>query len=171
MWKKLKLKPTSLVYINNPPVSFESYITEIDNKIYKKLSKSIDFILSFVTTKEDVKLECNNISKNKFEGDLVLWLCYPKQSSKLYPKCEITRDNGWEHLGNIGFEVVSLVAIDQDWSALRFRKVEHIKSMTRNVLGAMTSVGKEKATLSNSKRKSNIIEDKNDKENNKKIKK
>jgi hypothetical protein len=34
------------------------------------------------------------------------------------------------------------VAIDEDWSALRFRKVENIKTMTRSF--AMTAKGKEK---------------------------
>ena len=35
------------------------------------------------------------------------------------------------------------VAIDEDWSALRFRKVEHIKTMTRSF--AATEAGKAKA--------------------------
>jgi hypothetical protein len=35
------------------------------------------------------------------------------------------------------------VAIDEDWSALRFRKVAFIKTMTRSF--AMTEEGKEKA--------------------------
>lgn len=34
-------------------------------------------------------------------------------------------------LGGNGFEPVRAVAIDEDWSALRFRKVEFIKKMTR----------------------------------------
>jgi hypothetical protein len=35
-------------------------------------------------------------------------------------------------LGDAGFEPVRQVAIDEDWSALRFRRVEYIKSMTRD---------------------------------------
>jgi hypothetical protein len=34
------------------------------------------------------------------------------------------------------------VAIDEDWSALRFRRVGYIKTMTRSF--AMTKAGKEK---------------------------
>ena len=41
-----------------------------------------------------------------------------------------------------GFEPVRQVAIDEDWSALRFRRAEHIKTMTRSF--AMTTTGKEK---------------------------
>jgi hypothetical protein len=43
------------------------------------------------------------------------------------------------------FEPVRMVAIDADWSALRFRRVEHIKSMTRSSKGAISSAGKRKA--------------------------
>jgi len=45
-------------------------------------------------------------------------------------------------LGKSGFEPVRMVAIDEDWSALRFRKPENIKKMTRSF--AMTAEGKKK---------------------------
>jgi hypothetical protein len=44
-----------------------------------------------------------------------------------------------------GFEIVSRVAIDEDWSAKRFRRVEFIKSMTRDRRWAVTSQGKKKS--------------------------
>ena len=34
-------------------------------------------------------------------------------------------------MGEAGFEPVRMVAIDEDWSALRFRRAEFIKNMTR----------------------------------------
>jgi len=34
-------------------------------------------------------------------------------------------------LGREGFEPVRIVAIDEDWSAKRFRRVSFIKNMTR----------------------------------------
>ena len=34
-------------------------------------------------------------------------------------------------MGKAGFEGVRMVAIDEDWSAVRFRRVEFIKTMTR----------------------------------------
>jgi hypothetical protein len=47
-------------------------------------------------------------------------------------------------LGAAGFEPVRMVAIDEDWSALRFRRVAHIKSMTRSPRGAISRAGKRK---------------------------
>jgi hypothetical protein len=39
-----------------------------------------------------------------------------------------------------------MVAIDEDWSAVRFRRVEFIKTMDRDVRGAMSKVGKARTT-------------------------
>lgn len=58
-------------------------------------------------------------------NDAVLWYCYPKSSSKRYI-CDINRDIGWESLGAIGLEAVRQVALDNDWSALRFRHISFI---------------------------------------------
>ena len=73
-------------------------------------------------------------------------MVYPKGSSRKY-RCEFNRDSGWPVLGAAGFEPVRMVAIDEDWSALRFRRVEHIKSMTRNPRGAISRAGKRKSTV------------------------
>ena len=70
-----------------------------------------------------------------------MWYAYPKGTSKRYT-CEFNRDNGWAVVGEQGFEPVRQVAIDEDWSALRFRKVSFIKTMTRSF--AMTEEGKKK---------------------------
>lgn len=65
---------------------------------------------------------------------------YPKGTSKKY-KSEINRDNGWEILAKSGFESVRQIAIDEDWSAMRFRKVEFIKIMKRRTDFAKTPQG------------------------------
>jgi hypothetical protein len=78
------------------------------------------------------------------EGDVVIWFAYPKGTSKKY-KCEFNRDTGWEIFGKLGFEPVRAVAIDEDWSALRFRRVSFIKTMIRSF--ALTEEGKIKAGL------------------------
>ncbi len=68
-----------------------------------------------------------------------------KELPKKYT-CEFNRDNGWTELGKTGYEPVRGVAIDEDWSALGFRDVQHIKKMARSF--AMTEVGKKKISES-----------------------
>ena len=66
----------------------------------------------------------------KAEGDALLWFAFPKGTSKKY-QCDFNRDTGWSLLKTAGFDTVRAVAIDDDWSALRFRRVEYIKSGKR----------------------------------------
>ena len=70
---------------------------------------------------------------------------YPKGTSKRF-KSAINMDTSWTPLGEAGFESVRRVAIDEDWSAKRFRRVGFIKKMTRDMEWAMTSQGKKKAS-------------------------
>jgi hypothetical protein len=63
-------------------------------------------------------------------NDAVLWIAYPKGTSKKY-RCEFNRDSGWTLLAAAGFEGVRMIAIDDDWSAIRFRRAEFVKSMSR----------------------------------------
>ena len=51
----------------------------------------------------------------------VFWVAYPKQTSKRY-KADINRDTLWPILESFGYRPNRQVAIDEDWSALRFAK-------------------------------------------------
>ena len=62
-------------------------------------------------------------------ADGILWFCYPKKTSKKY-KSDIDRDHGWSPLNNSGLHGIRMVAIDNDWSALRFRNIKYIKSIS-----------------------------------------
>jgi hypothetical protein len=100
----------------------------------------IEFSLAFVTKQREVDTLAKVIAE-KSARDAVVWFAYPKGTSKKY-KSEINRDHGWQVLGDLGFEPVRSVAIDEDWSGLRFRRVEFIKTMTRDKKHAMTTRGK-----------------------------
>jgi len=77
--------------------------------------------------------------------DGLVWFAYPKGTSKKYT-CEFNRDTGWAILGKHDYEPVRAIAIDEDWTAMRFRKAEHIKKMTRSF--AMSDTGKKKVAAS-----------------------
>jgi hypothetical protein len=49
----------------------------------------------------------------------VLWVSYPKRSSGV--STDLSRDSGWGPLERAGLVPVSQVAVDEVWSALRFR--------------------------------------------------
>ena len=58
----------------------------------------------------------------KFDG--LLWISYPKQSSKI--KTDINRDVAWKMELKKGMQAVSAVSIDDIWSALRFRPIDKV---------------------------------------------
>lgn len=70
-----------------------------------------------------------------------LWFAYPKKSSKKYTS-DLSRDAGWEPLGELGFEGVRQVAIDDDWSALRFRHSDDIPTLRRDPRRALSAAGR-----------------------------
>jgi hypothetical protein len=49
----------------------------------------------------------------------VFWVAYPKAN-----KADINRDTLWPILGEYGMRPISQVAVDEKWSALRFRPVK-----------------------------------------------
>jgi hypothetical protein len=128
---KLNLKDQREIVVLNAPASFEPELRGLAGVTVRRDAKGgrIDFSLAFVTTQKEVDAIGPQVAK-KAKGDAVVWFAYPKGSSKKYTS-QINRDNGWAVMGRAGFEPVRMVAIDEDWSALRFRRVEFIKTMTR----------------------------------------
>jgi hypothetical protein len=77
-----------------------------------------DFVLFFVGSQREVQERVPQAVKN-LKHDGLLWAAYPKKTSGI--KTDISRDAGWEPMMEAGFEGVSLVGIDNTWSAIRFR--------------------------------------------------
>lgn len=131
-FKKLNLKDQRQIVVLNAPQSFEPEMADLHGiAVLRALNAAADveFSLAFVTKQDEVDKLGKAIAKSA-KGDAVVWFAYPKGSSKKY-KSEINRDAGWRTLGKEGFEPVRMVAIDEDWSAVRFRRVEFIKTLTR----------------------------------------
>jgi hypothetical protein len=144
--KKLNLKDQKEILILNAPESFEPELAALSSvTIRRRLQdiESVTFSLAFVKDQKEIDTIAPAVTK-KVTGDAVVWFAYPKGTSKKY-QCAINRDRGWTILGKSGFEVVRQVAIDEDWSALRFRQVKFIATMTRDGKRAMTRDGKSKA--------------------------
>ena len=133
VFQKLNLKQQSEIVVINAPASFEPELTALRGVAVRRDLQgvtAVEFSLAFVTTQKQVDQLGPAVGK-KAKGDAVVWFAYPKGTSKKY-KSEINRDKGWASLGSAGFEPVRQVAIDEDWSATRFRRVEFIEKMTRD---------------------------------------
>jgi hypothetical protein len=144
LFKKMNLKDQREIVVLNAPASFEPELAALTGiTVARKIPKSLDFALAFVTKQKDLDDVSAKLAKAA-QGDAILWVAYPKGTSKNYT-CDFNRDSGWTVLGQAGFEGVRMVAIDADWSALRFRRVEHVKTMTRGESLAISKTGKARA--------------------------
>lgn len=144
-FQKLNLKSQKEILVLQPPESFEPELAVLQGITIKRdaaAMETIGFCLVFTTRQAEVDAFARAIAP-RAGGDAVVWFAYPKGSSKNY-KCDFNRDRGWDELGRLGFEPVRQVSIDEDWSALRFRRVEYIKSMIRHTDGALTEQGKKR---------------------------
>jgi hypothetical protein len=143
VFAKMNLKDQKQIVVLHSPDSFESELATLNGvEVIRDLkkAKAVTFSLAFVMTQEQVNALAPAIAR-KAEGDAVVWFAYPKGSSKKY-KSQIDRDHGWNVLGKEGFEPVRMVAIDQDWSAVRFRRAAFIKKMSRAPEYRLTEHGK-----------------------------
>ena len=148
--KKLNYKDQSPVLLLNLPAELSDFaryvqsVTELVDSM-DKVEKP-QFALFFVTQLSEIEAIAKTL-EDRLEGDSILWFVYPKGTSKRY-KCNFNRDTGWAALGKLGLESVRMVAVNEDWSALRFRRVEYIKALTRQ-FGTLSEEGGKKVKSDN----------------------
>ena len=129
IFEKLNLKDHQEILILHAPESFLPELARLPVLTIHHHIESvpeIGFLLAFVTRKSEVDALGPKIAA-RAKGDATIWFAYPKGASKKYT-CDFNRDTGWDALKAAGFDTVRSVAIDEDWTALRFRRVEYIKS-------------------------------------------
>ena len=132
VFEKLNLKDQQEIVVLNAPRSFEPELAGLPVlTIHHHLESvaQVGFFVGFVTHQNEVDALSAQVSQ-RAKGDAVVWFAYPKGTSKKF-KCDFNRDTGWAVLKDAGFDTVRAIAIDEDWTALRFRRAEFIKARTK----------------------------------------
>lgn len=127
VFDKLNLKEQREIVVLNAPTSFDAELQTLHKvKVVRTLGavESVTFALVFATQKSQVDRSSKSLA-SKALGDAILWFAYPKGTAPRL-ECDFNRDNGWEVIRSAGWDSVRQVAIDADWSALRFRRKEFI---------------------------------------------
>ncbi|WP_162054074.1 YdeI/OmpD-associated family protein [Pontibacter pamirensis] len=120
--KKLQLKRDYKLLLLNAPEAFAQALSA-EGCNYTRTAQApavgtYDAVLLFVQRQEELEsLVPQAVALLKPEA--MLWIAYPKKSSGI--KTDLNRDNGWEAIAALGYSGVRQVAIDETWSALRFR--------------------------------------------------
>jgi hypothetical protein len=128
IFQKLNWKAQREIVVFNVPSAFETELSKLEDvKILRdpKKPKAVEFALAFAMQQAELD-RLSKILAVGAVGDALLWFAYPKGTSKRYT-CDFNRDSGWQVIRSAGFDTVRQVAIDEDWSALRFRRIEYVK--------------------------------------------
>jgi hypothetical protein len=148
LFSKLQFKQSDQILLVNAPDEFLPHLAELGDQVRVDQApmdaETYDFALVFVKSCAEIAQQAAPVAA-RLNEDAGLWFAYPKKSSKRY-KTDLGRDDGWQPLGDLGFEGVRQIAIDEDWSALRFRQAGKIKTMTRESSRAISTAGKERVT-------------------------
>jgi len=86
---------------------------------------TLDFVQLFVRDSAELA-EHTPAALAAIKRDGVFWISYPKKSSGVVS--DLTRDEGWAPITAAGLRPVTQIAIDEIWSAVRWRPIELVKS-------------------------------------------
>ncbi|HEX2910318.1 MAG TPA: hypothetical protein VH186_05880 [Chloroflexia bacterium] len=125
--KKLGAKPGKRILILNAPDGYLEQLQPLPEgvELHTLPDGQYDLIQVFVLNRAALD-KSGPLALTASRPDSFLWFSFPKGSSKI--QTDITRDSGWELLREAGYEGVSLISVDNVWSAFRFRPAALVKS-------------------------------------------
>ena len=124
--KKLGIKPGQTLLVLHAPEDYQSLLGTLPEGAALRTDArgTCDFVQVFVRERADVSRAAATAILALKSGGL-LWFSYPKKTSGV--KTDITRDHGWDDLLSAGLRPVTQIAIDDTWSALRFRPLSEVR--------------------------------------------
>lgn len=124
--QKLLIRPENQVLVRNAPDDFDQKLQPLPQnaQLFTTGKGPFDVVLQFVRDKAEIDAYALDCLKLVPEHGVV-WMVYPKRSQKI--QTDINRDAGWDVLWQAGWSAISIVSIDEAWTALRFRPDSQIK--------------------------------------------
>ena len=115
--KKMKLKSGLKAAVINAP---ENYVDTLkhDTAMSPTLNGKFDWIQIFVKSKAELNALAPKASR-ALRPDSMLWISFPKGTSKI--QTDLTRDKGWEVLQGLDLKWITLISVNETWSAFALR--------------------------------------------------
>ena len=123
--EKLGLKGQLRALILNAPKGYRTLLGPLppDITVNTKPSGRYDFVHLFVTNQAELAT-LGPAALAAVKPMAIFWISYPKQGGGM--ESDITRDHGWDLVKQAGFDTVAQVAVNEIWSALRFRPADEV---------------------------------------------
>ena len=124
--KKLGIRSGMGALIVGAPAGYRDLLAPLPDGVTVSdvMDDSFSFVQLFAIWKAELRIAAQSVLPHVVDGSLV-WITYPKKTSGI--ASDLSREAVREAMGEIGWEAVSIIAIDEVWSALRFRRAEEVK--------------------------------------------
>jgi hypothetical protein len=147
--EKLQLKDEKNLLIQGLPSSIEKQFVKLTfSKSVTPLLKNrkIDFALVFAVNQKQLADILKDVVP-ALHGEAKFWIAYPKLTSKI--ASDLSRDKNWDFVSDYGFEIVRMIALDNVWSAGRFKKagVEEKKAENFSSINPAPGIDYKKRTV------------------------
>ncbi|MCB9065945.1 MAG: YdeI/OmpD-associated family protein [Chitinophagales bacterium] len=127
--KKLRLKDGPM-YLLKAPKDCEEMFSSMDTKTSLTGKAFIEQVVLFTEQRAVLDAIVPNLMP-RLADEALFWVAYPKKSGNI--KSDLTRDSFWDAFADHGYSPVMQVALDDNWSALRFRHDKAIGPKLRDV--------------------------------------
>lgn len=128
--KKLGIKPGMRALVMAAPAGYVHRLTPLPEgvEIATKPAGTYMFVQFFATRMAEIEKTAPGLLQRAAPG-AVFWITYPKKTSGV--ESDLSRDILAAAMVEKGWRPVSIVALDEVWSALRFRPIADVKSKIR----------------------------------------
>ena len=118
--KKMKLKPGQRAAIIGAPDGYLEALQPLpaDVELAQELVGMFDWIQLFVKTQAELAQMIANV-RAALKPAGTLWITFPKGTSKI--QTDLTRDKGWDALQLIDLKWITLISVNETWSAFALR--------------------------------------------------
>jgi hypothetical protein len=124
--EKIELKDEKNLLIQGLPSTIEKQFAKLSfakNVTPLLKVRKIDFALIFAINHNQLKDILKDVVP-ALHADAKLWVAYPKVSSKIVS--DLSRDCNWQCISQFGLNCERLIALDNVWCAMRFKKTNDV---------------------------------------------
>ena len=130
--KKMKLKSGARAAVVRAPKDYVDTLRH-DTALSPTLNGKFDWIQIFVRNKAELD-ELGPKAAKALKPESMLWISFPKGTSKI--QTDLTRDKGWESLQALDLKWITLVSVNETWSAFALRPYREGEEKKSFQLGA-----------------------------------
>ena len=116
--KKMKRKAEARAAIIGAPAGYEAASFPGLEPAASSLRGRFDWIQVFVKNKTELDRLAPKTAA-ALNPDSILWITFPKGSSKI--QTDLTRDQGWDVIRTLDLKWITLISVDETWSAFSLR--------------------------------------------------